>query len=274
MVKHIKPTEAEIKAQLESTIKELDATPAEPTGEEVIEKPATEVVVEKKDEAPVVVEKKEEATPPVTPPTEPKPKEDVDFKKKFTHSTRENQVLTSQVRKLTDAITSASAIPDPTEEEMTAIYSDWEIMDETTKILAKDNVKNKRVISQLSNISQESKDIEAWNQKVDAFVEDPKTLIDTPELEGRTEEFKVFSTKPTRRGLDFPDLVSAFLFEASKEVKVNKGKMFEQGTGGSNQIARPHSDKITIEQAMALKDKDYKKYKEYLLAGRIEQNLD
>ena len=269
MVKHIKPTEEDIKIQLESTIKELDATPETSTTTEI---KATEEQPKKKEEEvekttpPVTETKQEEKT---TENTE-EDKETADYKKKFTHSARENQVLYSQVKKLTEAITTVGAVPDPTDEEMTKLYGDWDIMDETMKKLAKDNYKNNIALSRLSSVSKESQDIEAWNQKVDTFVEDPKTLMSIPELEGKQEEFKLFASKATRRGLEFDDLVSAFLFDVSKNVKPNKGKMFEQGTGGSNTIVRPHSDKISVEEGALLRQTNYKKWREYVTAGKID----
>jgi hypothetical protein len=51
----------------------------------------------------------------------------------------------------------------------------------------------------------------------------------------------------------------------------NKGKMFEVGSGGPNSKVKPLSDKISIDEAAKLMRTDYKKYKQLLLAGKIEQ---
>ena len=49
--------------------------------------------------------------------------------------------------------------------------------------------------------------------------------------------------------------------------------MFEQGTGGPTDKPKLKGDKITLEEAMQLKKVDYKKYKEMLVAGKIESDL-
>ena len=94
--------------------------------------------------------------------------------------------------------------------------------------------------------------------------------MDHPELEGKVEDFKLFASKPTRRGVDFEDLIPAFLYNESKnKVAPKKGQMFEQGTGG-NSKPKPKGDKISTEEGRLLMNTDYNKFKELLKAGKSD----
>jgi hypothetical protein len=46
--------------------------------------------------------------------------------------------------------------------------------------------------------------------------------------------------------------------------------MFETGSGGPNERVKPKGDKISLAEARTLMKNDYKKYKEYLVAGKID----
>jgi len=209
--------------------------------------------------------------PEVTPQPESKPEPETDTKKKLAASARENQVLLSRTKKMDEAVDAAAGIPEPTDDEMAREFPDWAVMDETSKRLAKDSVVNKRRFELIHDAAKAGKDIAEWNSKVDQYLDDPKTLNDHPELEGRTEDFKYFATKPTRRGLDFDDLVKAFLYDVSQSTKpTKKGAMFETGTGGPNDKPARRTNKLTVEQGRQLMKTDYNKFVELLKAGQIE----
>lgn len=251
----VKKTEEELQAELDKSLDEIEKTP-EPD-------PLAEGEPEVKEEAP--------EAEPETPKEEPEDKElGEDYKKKFVDSRREALILHSKNKKISEAIEAASSMPEPTEDELKIKYKDWDMMDDTQRQLATDNYKNSKALSMLGEVTKESKDIESWNNKVDDFVDNPKTLIANPLLEGKTDDFRIFASKPTRRGVPMEDLISAFLFEASKKVNLNKGKMFEVGTPGPSSKTKAPSDKISIEEAMTLKKVNYKAYKEKLLEGKIE----
>lgn len=257
---------AELKADLEKTLSVLEPPVAPPTP------PEPPVEVKKEEPAPV--------TPPVTPPVvappieQPsveKPKsEEPDYKKKFVDSTREAQILASRNRKMTEVLEQADQLPDPTPEELKAQFPDWELIDPVQQTLIKDSIKNKKIISMLGQATKEARDIEAWNAKVDEFVDDPKTLVQYPDLEGKQDDLKVYATKATRRGVDFQDIVSSFLFTEAKSRPKNKGAMFQAPTPGPSVAPKPASDKISITEAMELKKTNYRKYKELLVARKID----
>ena len=71
--------------------------------------------------------------------------------------------------------------------------------------------------------------------------------------------------------LDLEDAAALFSTTIIEPVK-NKGQMFEQGTGGPNNVNKP-KDKISLDEAAILMKTDYKKYAELLKAGKIELDV-
>lgn len=255
MADHVKPTAEELEANIAAAADKI---------EDDDQQEEAEIVDDTQDDDQEEVEDQPEEE------DEPEDKETQDYKKKFTESTREAQVLAAKNKKMNEAIDKAGQITEPTEEELKKEYSDWDDMTATEQRFAKDNLVNKRRFEIIHESTKEFKDIEAWSGKVDSFLEDPKTLVDNPKLERRIEEFKAFAAKPTRRGVDFDDLVSAFLYSVeSTKQPAKKGKMIEMGSGGANNGAKPKSDKISLQSARALMKTDYKRYKSLLIAGKI-----
>lgn len=213
------------------------------------------------------------ASASVSPSKPPKEDELEKERKKSRASSREAQVLYSRTKKYDEAVEEAEAVQLPDDKTMQEKYGkdDWEGMSSGQQLLAKEAwVSNKR-FEIMSKVSKEGKDIQEWNKKVDKFIEDPKTLNKYKELEGKQDEFKEFCSKPTRRGLDFEDLVLAFNGELAKNPpKKNKGKMFERGVGGDKRNRpKPNDGTLTAAQGRALMKTDYKKWKQLLMAGKI-----
>jgi hypothetical protein len=195
--------------------------------------------------------------------------ESVDYKEKYSNSSREAAILAAKLKKQNEALEKAGQIPKPTEEEMILEYPDWEDMSATEKRLATDSVWNNRRFEIVEGYSKVAKDIDAWTAKVDTFIEDPKTLIAHPDLEGKADGFKAFAVKETRRGVDFEDLVSAFLWKLESTKVTHKGKMMPTGTGGSKEKPQPVSDKISAEDAARLMETDYNKWMQLLQEGKL-----
>lgn len=212
-----------------------------------------------------------EPAPSEPAPSEPEKEPVVDYKQKFTESSRESQIRESALKKTNEAIEKAAEITDIAEEELTKEFPDWDVMSDTEKRLAKDSVIQRKRFELIHQASQEGKDIRAWNEKVDTFIDDPKTLTTNTDLEGRQDEFKVFATKPSRRGADFETLVSAFLFEVDKTKIKHTGQMMPTGTGGPNDVLKPKSDKISAEESATIRETDYAKYRQLLKDGKIEE---
>jgi len=260
MPKHIKPTSEE----LEESSKAL-AAEAEAMKEETPE--VEEETPEVKEETPEI----EEVTPEVE---KEAPKEEVvseDYKTKFIHSTKEAQMLYSKNKKMKEAFDNAGKVAPPTEEELKEEYSDWDVMSDFEKKIAKDNIMNTRRFEAIEEVNVDNKKATQWDSKVEEFITDPNVLVKYHSLEGKEEEFKLFATKSSRRGNEFDDIVSSFLYKIDqvKPVK-NKGKMMESGTGGSNKKSDNVKKTLTIEEGRSLRERDYGKWKEMLRAGKID----
>lgn len=282
---HIKPTPEELEKNIADSLEEIEKLDDAPTDDEDKVEDAPEDKVEdvpEDDEDTVIIEldKKDEDEDKVEDALEDKDEEkvedkkpeDADYKKKFIESTREAQKLFNKNRRISDAVAEASDIEEPTEEEVKAEYPDYEDMTSAEKSLAADNVLNKKRFKIIADANREIKSHEDWVGKVNTFVEDPKTLIDNPELEGKQDDFKVFAIDPKRRDYDFSDLVLAFNGILAKTLPVkHKGSMFPTGSGGraDDDGGKPKDNKISLTQAEALRSKNYKEYIRYLKAGRI-----
>lgn len=279
-----RPTKEELKSRIEQSQKELEEiennppspspTPSEPAPSD--EKPTASP-------SPSKSEDEDEDTPSASPSPseeapedeEPSPSEEPEkkeLKKKLSNSSRENQVLYSRTKKYDEAVERAEKIEPPTDEEMQTEYGkeEWDKMSAGQKKLAVNSwIANKR-FEIMSEVSKEGKDIQQWNEKVDKFIDDPKTLIKHPLLEGKQEDFKAFAGKPTRRGLDFEDLVLAFKGDlADKPPTKHKGKMFHTGSGGSKEKPKAKNGKLSVEEGRKLRETDSRKWKAMLKAGKI-----
>lgn len=252
---HHKPSKEELEENIRKVTEELDSNPSEPIPSETPSEPAPTPVPE----------------PAPEPQPTPEPEPPVDYKKKFIESTREAQVLHAKNKKINEALDKAIQSPLPTDEDIMREFPDWEVMSDFEKRMAKESLSNKKALEALGEIAKENKDIEGWQAKVDTFVDNPETMVKHPQLDGRQDEFRLFATKPTRRGVDFEDLIPAFLYnEEMNKPTTPKKRMFEVGTGGPSDNPRPKAGKITLDEAATLKKNDYKKYVEYIKAGKVD----
>ncbi len=272
MPKHIKPTKEELEAGAKKALEEAEAlanaqpSPSNPPEEHIEASPSP---------SPEIPSPSEPIPSPSQPVPSPAPSKEIikDIAKrereKKVASAQEAQILHAKNKKTNEALEKALTTPEPTEEELIQEFPDWDMMSDFEKKMAKESLTNKKRFSALDEIVKENKDLEGWQTKVDEFIENPETLTKHTELEGRQDEFKLFATKPTRRGVDFEDLVSAFLFNIKPEPK-KKGQMFPTGSAGLNDKGKQKGDKISIEEARLLRTNNYEKYKEMLKAGKIE----
>lgn len=266
MPSHQKPTKEELEAQEAAAIEEAEKLEDSPPEEESTDESGTPII----SDSPPTDDVPEDETPEVEEEVEPSKEL---YKKKASASARENQKIYAKNRVINQALVQADDIPDPTDEELTREYPDWELMSDVEKTLAKETVISRNWRKVISEAKEQATKIEKWNESVDTFVEDPKTLVDNPDLEGKTEEFKTFATDEANNSVPFKILISAFLHDHSAGKQPNKGRMFERGSGGPNDKPIPKSDKITLEEARKIRETDYSKYKELLMSGKIESDL-
>lgn len=289
MAKHVKPTPEELEANALKALEEAEAlekgnTPPpeddeEPTpdpddtpddsDDEPIEDPSDDDDVDDSDD--------DDVTPPVKKQKETKTAEELlaEKDKKLKASSREAQILYARNKQVQEAIQKASELPEPTDEEMSQEYEDWDVMSDFEKKMARESEASKRRLKAITDVNQQFKDYEAWSNQVDTFIDNPETLVNNPALEGRVEDFKEFATKPTRRGVDFDILISSFLYQidSSKTPKKKKG-MFPKGSGGEGKKAPKPNNKISTDQARELRKSNYAEYKRLLQEGKIDPGAD
>ena len=200
------------------------------------------------------------------------PEEDQN-KKKLIASQQEGIVLHSQLKNVSKAIKDAISAPEPTEDELRVKFPNWDTMDDDMRTIAKDNFKNNRVIHNLTTVTKESDDIEAWNTKVNEFVENPQILVDNPELENKQDDFKIFATKPTRRNLPFDVLIGAFFNEEGKKSKKHIGVQIQTPTPGPTVVTTPTEKKLTVEEGIAKRKSKFKEWQKLVAAGKIERGI-
>ena len=273
---HVKPTKEELKANAEKAAREFEeenkpvVPPVEPKLEP--EKPPTPAAAQ----PPAPLTPQSETQPEVTlpPPDALKPEEKAPtevekIKQRYTASSREAHKLNEEKKVLSDAIDQAENVPIPTDEEMIALFPDWDVLSDFEKKIAVDSELNKRKFDLLHKANVSVKSINDWRTKVDNFITDPKTLLSNPDLEGKQDDFKLYADQ--HRGVPFDVLTKSFLFDYTKKVddenKKHKGAMFPSGSGGPATPDKTNPIKLTTEQAQALRQNNYKKWREYLKNG-------
>ena len=260
------PTKEDFEEQTKRAIEEAEALKDAPVEDEPEDAPVDETV-----DAPVDTPIEKEAVKDE--PEEEEPEPSPDYKEKFTQSSREAQKVVAKNRVITKALADAEDIPEPTDEELIKEFTDWDVMSDTERMFAKETVVSRRWREKISEARQQASKIEKWNDAVVDFSEDPKTLVDNPELEGKGEAFVTFAQQEANNSVPFNVLVAAFLHEQSKGKKENKGRMFETGSGGPNDKGVPKTNKLSLEDARKLRETDYNKWRQALKEGRIETNL-
>ncbi len=270
MAPHVKPTPEELKEQARLAVEEAERLSNEPEKDEEEAEPS-KPQEDTPEETPEEEPKKEEKKP--VEEAEPSEEEKAQLKKKLSASARENQKILAKNRVINNALSEADDIPEPTEEDLAKEYKEWEVMTETEKMLAKETLVTKQWRAKISEAKQQTAKIEKWNESVDSFIDDPKTLIDTPSLEGKTDEFKEFASQDENNNVPMKVLVSAFLHEQSTKKVEHKGAMFVPGNGGPNENPRPQEEKLTLEQSRKLRETNYTEWKEKLAAGKISSSI-
>lgn len=274
---HKQPTPEELKAQEDEAIKlaeeiEKNGVPVEkeeePEIEPEIEEPVIPEPLKEEDKPEEKKEEEEQAEP-----SKEKQAEIDRLKKENSASAREAQKIHAKNRVINKALIDAEETPDPTEEELAAEYPDWDVMGETERKFAKETVISRNWRQTISKAKEQATKIEKWTESVEEYIDDPKTLIDNPDLEGKAEAFKTFATQESSNSVPFKILVSAFLHEHIASKVPNKGKMFENGSGGPNDKPKPSNGKISLEVSRKLRVTDYAKWKEYNAKGLIDYDL-
>lgn len=277
MPKHVKPTQAELDENIKKSLEEADKL--KPKVESVIEpveipddiepsEPPKSSEPEPDLSLPDPEPEPSEPAPEPTPSEPPKPSPD--YKKKFSESSSEAQILFARNKAVNEAIIQAKNLPDPTEEELQAANPEWEVMSDFERKTAKANFINERRWKIVDESTKPFVDMEKWAEEVRTFVGTEANLKNNPGLAGKEDQFVEYATRVTKSGVPFEVLIPAFLHSEGLKKTEHKGGMFPTGVGGPNDKIKPKSDKISVEQGRQLRQTDYNKWKEMLKAGKIE----
>ncbi len=281
MVNHKKPTTKELEEQAQKELEEVERLEAEerkntppPITEDPPADPIPEPTPAPNAEPSTTDDPDPQPTPsPSQPPKEeddpPSPSPSPDFRKKFSESSRGAQKLYGQNKIFNEAIDAIEDMPQPTDDEMKAEYSDYDIMGDSEKDMAKEAVISRQFRKIMGEARQKAKKVENWEESVDKFVDNPETLIKHPDLEGLQEDFKAFAKKDGHSTTPFNLLVSAFLHDNVRKIKRNKGSQFQTTGGGPGTPEKKDDGKISLAQAEVLKTSNYKLYVKYLKADKI-----
>jgi hypothetical protein len=274
-----------------SVIKPIDAFPR-PTAPEATP-PVPPVTVEKTPE-PVVVPPTP-ATPIVEPPapapepvpavptvpepaqpvipTAPAPVPEIDYKKKFSESTRRNQIVESQFKELQKVLGDITKQEIPTDEEMVALVPDWEYLTDREK-----NGERKLIVLErrqnhmLNTFSSIAKETETYSQ-LEAFVGTE------PRLKGKEADFYEFAIDPRNTGASLEVLVNAFLFETTPIVDTTPvvtpveavPPSLERGNPSGNMPPIPTGNQeMSEDELKLLRTTDPRKYNEMIRTGKIK----
>ena len=204
----------------------------------------------------------EEDAPP--PPTQ------VDYKEKFGASTRQNQILTSQLNELKKQIWDITKEEIPSDEEMAKYIGlyEWETLSDrernTERKLLIMERRNNATALMLKNMNKEN--------ELKAAVNDFIELDENKDIQGMNNDFLEFVKLPKNSGASFETLKDAFLFKRTQQQlrpKKSKSPSLLRGssTGGapSNQ-----NGEMSDEQLTQLRTKNPKLYNDMIRKGKIK----
>ena len=195
---------------------------------------------------------------------QPAPREEVDYKTKFSESTRENQILQG---KLNQYESRRELTNQPTETELRAAFPTWDLMSEEAKELAKSNLTTRKMAEEaLADKRQREADAK-WNRELDI------AIASNPDLAGQEQQFKEYASKPSHRGAPADVLVAAFLHKSTSTPtpKSTPGSVLERGSGGPKDSVKPH--KYSTEEMAEIRKTDYKRYMDIIRSGQFEEDI-
>jgi hypothetical protein len=226
----------------------------------------TEVTPENKPE--------DQATPPSQPakPTEDA-KPEIDYKKKFSESTRRNQIVESQFKELQKVLGDITKQEVPTDDEMARLIPEWEYLSDREKnserkLLVLEHRQN-NIMHTFSTIASESETM----TKLEEFAKGETRLA------GHEEEFYSYAMNPKNKGASMEVLLNAFLFETTPIVAiqtetppVETPPSLERGnpSGGNTPESIRKGGEMSDDELKALRQNNPRQYNEMIRTGKIK----
>lgn len=192
-------------------------------------------------------------------------------KKQARESQREALVQRSRNEQFTNKIREAAKI-EVTEADLKAEAEkeglDYELLEPFQKSLLKRTILSERKFNTVSEVVVEEDKLNVWAGKVDEFIDTAKDNPKFARLVGHEQEFKNFSMKESRRGLDFEDLARSFLFDLPAKKK-HKGSLLLRGGGGS----APKRKAFTEDDTVAMRKAQPGRLTDLMKRGKVKIDI-
>jgi hypothetical protein len=119
----------------------------------------------------------------------------------------------------------------------------------------------------INDLVKETKDIDAWADKIEEFTNSVETVAKYPLIEENADDFRKFSLQKEHRGADMEMLAAAYLYkQGTISVKKSKGSMLLSGSGGGK-VEKPVG--LTDEDAQKIRLANPKEYRRLIKSGKI-----
>jgi len=188
-------------------------------------------------------------------------KEASSWKEKFSHSSRESQVLSGKLKELENR-----QLAEPTEAELKKEFPEWDDMTDREKSMATRTYKNERLFKKQETDFHDFKSNQTREKDIRG------TLAENPDLDEET--FRAYIDKPTHKDISLGLLAKACLQDFPKETKTTAKKKpanpkngLEKAKGGGNPKA---SKDIDPEELKKIRENDPKRYRRMLESGEID----
>ena len=193
---------------------------------------------------------------PVTPPTPP-----VDYEKKFSESSRENQLLQERIRSLEAA--GQDLTKEPTDSDLKAAFPEWDGLDDFQKGVARRAYNAERIAGASAQKADALASERSWNTSIELAVSS------NPSLQGKEQAFRQFAQKPQYRNVPMDLLVDTFLQRnPSAPPTTTPRPGLEPGNGGPRTPDKPQQ--ISADDLALLRKTDEKAYMEYVKTHEID----
>lgn len=169
-----------------------------------------------------------------------------------------------------DSVDTAAKLPEPTEDEMKAyvksLGAEWDDLNTFERNTAKRTLMAERKFDIVNQTVQSTRQIDAWSQKVDDYLDDETTKSKFPKLAGREIDFKTYAMKKTHRGADMEILIKSFFFDV--KPKAPRRSLFETANGGEGKKTTGKS--LSADEISSLRKNNQKEYQRLLKKGVID----
>lgn len=202
-----------------------------------------------------------QAQPEVIPATPTPAAPAIDYEKKFKESSREAQNLLAEKRQAQAQLDQLTNI-NITENELRALYPDWETMNDIEKRAFRETALANKKANQALNFAMGIVEQQRWNEDF------AKVLKANPKLQGRDEDFKAYAYKPAHKNVPIDVLVKSFLFDLPADTPSTTPQPtpgLERGSGGLR-TGNPADADVSEEVMAQLRVSDPKRYRQLLIS--------